>query len=221
MKLAQRLLLGAVLIVSVLMIVAVTLSGQRLSTSLRQLTAAQLSREVRLVAQQWSGRAADERVPPDAFADSAAEVLGHRVTLVDSGGRVVGDSEFDGAALGALPNHNSRSEISDARRSGLGTSERVTPSEGLEELYVAVPAGAGRIARVSIGTTELDAIVARARRDVLISGLVALVIALGLAVVFSRQVTKPVTELRDVASASMRDSSWRQRMPCRERWWKR
>jgi len=41
-----------------------------------------------------------------------------------------------------------------------------------------------RVARVSIGTAELDEIVARARRDVLLSGLVALLIALALAVVF-------------------------------------
>lgn len=40
-----------------------------------------------------------------------------------------------------------------------------------------------------------------ARRDVLLSGLVALIIAVALAAVFSRQISKPVTELRDVASA--------------------
>jgi len=195
-KLAQRLLLGAVLIVSVLVIVAVTLSGQRLSTQLRQLTTAQLATEARLVAQQWR-----PGVPADPLADSAGAALGQRVTLVDSSGQVVGDSEFDGPALAALQNHNNRPEIIEARASGQGSSRRLSPSEGDEELYVAVPAGDGRIARVSIGTAQLDTIVARARRDVLISGLLALVIALGVAVVFSRQVSKPVIELRDVASA--------------------
>jgi signal transduction histidine kinase len=195
-KLAQRLLLGAVLIVSVLMIVAVALSGARLGDQLQQLTTAQLAREARLIAQQWRAR-----VPPDVLADSAGVALGHRVTLVDSSGRVLGDSEFDGAALDALQNHNLRPEIAAARQTGMGSSTRISPSEGDEELYVAVRADGGRIARVSIGTSQLDAIVARARRDVLVSGLVALVIALGLAAVFSRQVSKPVTELRDVASA--------------------
>jgi signal transduction histidine kinase len=195
-KLAQRLLLGAVLIVSVLMIVAVALSGARLGDQLQQLTTAQLAREARLIAQQWRAG-----VPPDVLADSAGVALGHRVTLVDSSGRVLGDTEFDGAALDALQNHNLRPEIAAARQTGMGSSTRISPSEGDEELYVAVRADGGRIARVSIGTSQLDAIVARARRDVLVSGLVALVIALGLAAVFSRQVSKPVTELRDVASA--------------------
>ena len=195
MRLAQRLLLGAVLIVSILTIVAVSLSDQRLRHSLRQLTVAQLAREARLVGQQW------QQGDPDAFADDAGIVTGHRVTLIDSTGRVLGDSEFDGAALAALQNHNDRPEVVAARDSALGSSLRVSPSEGIEELYVAVAAGTGRIARVSISTAELDAIVSRARRDVLISGLIALVIALALAVIFSAQVSKPVTELRDVTTA--------------------
>ena len=196
MKLAQRLLLGAVLIVTAFMIVAVVMSGDRLRVSLRRLATSQLAREARLVSSQWS-RATD----PDAFADSAGAALGHRDTLVDSAGRVLGDSEFSDAALGGLQNHNDRPEIAEARRNGEGSAERMSPSEGDEELYVAVRARDNAIARVSVGTTQLDAIVARARRDVVVSGLVALVIAMALAAVFSRQISKPVTELRDVASA--------------------
>jgi signal transduction histidine kinase len=195
-KLAQRLLLGAVLIVSVLMVVIVTLSGQRLRNQLRQLAATQLGVAARLVAQQWRQDAA-----ADAYADSAGSALGQRVTLVDSSGRVVGDSEFGGAALDALQNHNDRPEIITARSTGQGSSLRASPSEGDEELYVAVAAGNGRVARVSIGTTQLNAIVARVRREVLVSGLIALAIAIALAAIFSRQVSKPVIELRDVASA--------------------
>ena len=196
MKLAQRLLLGAVLIVTVLIVVAVALSGQRLATQLRLLTTTQLAREARLIAQLW-----DSGAGADALADSAGSALGHRVTLIDRSGIVLGDTEFSDAALGALQNHNDRPEVIQARRDGQGSSERISPSEGVEELYVAVRAGGGRIARISIGTTQLDAIVARAQRDVLVSGLVALVIALAVAAVFSRQISKPVIELRDVASA--------------------
>ena len=196
MRLAQRLLLGAVLVVSVFMVVAVVLSGQRLQTQLRQLTIAQLSTEARLVAQHWQ-----RGIDPEEVADSSGTALRQRVTLVDSSGRVLGDSEFDGDALAALQNHNDRPEIIQARREGIGSSLRMSPSEGDQELYVAVPAGAGRIARVSISTVQLDDIVARARRDVLLSGLVALVIALALAAIFSRLISRPVGELTDVARA--------------------
>jgi len=195
MKLAQRLLLGALLIVSVFLIVAVVISGQRLSTQLRQLTTAQLAREARMVAREWR-----PGVNPDRLANEAGAALGHRVTLIDSGGRVLGDSEFDGPALEALQNHANRPEVIAAMGTGEGSAERISASEGDEELYVAVRSGPF-VARVSIGTAELDEIVARARRDVLLSGLFALLIALALAALFSRQVSAPVAELRDVASA--------------------
>jgi two-component system phosphate regulon sensor histidine kinase PhoR len=194
-KLAERLLLGALLIVSVLVIVEVALSGQRLGTQLRQLTISQLSREARFIGQQWT-----PTLSADDLADSAGVALAHRVTLVDGSGIVLGDSEFDDAALAALQNHNARPEIVAARDSGIGAAERVSPSEGVEELYVAVSAGGGRVARVSISTAQLDAIVSRGRRDLLISGVIALLIALAVAAVFSRQVTKPLVELRDVAA---------------------
>ena len=196
MKLAQRLLLGAALIVTVLVAVAVTLSSGRLDSQLRQLTTSQLAREARLIAAQWNAGASS-----DALADSAGIALAHRVTLVDATGVVLGDSEFSGESLRALSNHNDRPEIIEARQSGQGSSERVSPSEGVQELYVAVDAGRGRIARVSISTAALTSIVRRAERDVLFSGLVALAIALIVAAIFSRQISKPVTELRDVASA--------------------
>ncbi|MEX2178474.1 MAG: ATP-binding protein [Gemmatimonadaceae bacterium] len=195
MKLSHRLVLGALLIVSVLVVVAVALSGARLREQLRQITADQLAREARLVSRQWT-----PTVDADELADAAGAALRHRVTLVDATGRVMGDSEFDGAALAALENHNLRPEIEEARQLGMGSSERRSPS-GEEELRVAIAGTDGRVARVSIGTAQLHTIVARARRDVLVSGLVALLIALALAALFSRQVSAPITELRDVAGA--------------------
>jgi two-component system, OmpR family, phosphate regulon sensor histidine kinase PhoR len=66
---------------------------------------------------------------------------------------------------------------------------------------VAVPAAHGGVARVSMSTAQLAGIVRRARGDVLISGLVALVAALLVATAIARRVTQPIVELRDVARA--------------------
>ncbi|MEP6690008.1 MAG: ATP-binding protein [Gemmatimonadaceae bacterium] len=195
MRLTQRLVVGSSLVISVLVIVALALSGGRLRAQLRDLVAQQLTREARLVALEWR-----PGVEPDAIANAAGAALGHRVTLIDDSGRVTGDSDFDGPSLAALQNHAARPEVAAARATGVGVAERTSPSEGSEELYVAVRAPLG-IARVSIGTAQLLEIVARAQRDVAISGLIALLIALALAVVFARQVSAPIVELRDVARA--------------------
>jgi signal transduction histidine kinase len=76
----------------------------------------------------------------------------------------------------------------------------VSASAGDEELYVAVRHPLGFV-RVSIGTARFDTIVRGAQRDVVFSSLVALAGTLVLAWLFSRSVSRPVAELRDVASA--------------------
>ena len=77
---------------------------------------------------------------------------------------------------------------------------RRSASAGDDELYVAIRHPLGFV-RVSISTATLRDIVSGARRDVLVAGLIALVGALVLALLFSRSVTRPVVELRDVARA--------------------
>jgi signal transduction histidine kinase len=79
-------------------------------------------------------------------------------------------------------------------------ASRLSSSKGDEEMYVAVRAGSG-FARVSVGTAAVEAIFDRARRDILTTGLVALIGAMLIAVLFARKVSRPITELRDVAQA--------------------
>lgn len=195
MRLAHRLLLGAVLVVTVLIIVLVALSSVRMSRRLEDLEIAQLTEEARLISREWTST-----VDADALAASSGAAIGHRVTLIDSTGHVIGDSEFRGAARERLENHSTRPEVVAAVRNGVGSADRRSPSAGDNELYVAVRSPYG-VTRVSISTASLDAIVARGRRDVLISGFVALIAALALAAAFSRAVSGPIVELRDVARA--------------------
>jgi two-component system phosphate regulon sensor histidine kinase PhoR len=192
-RLAHRLLLGAVLVVTVLIVVLVALSGVRLNRQLEELEIAQLAREAHLISREWT-----PTVDADALAADAGAAIGHRVTLIDHDGHVIGDSEFRGAARERLENHSTRPEVIAALRDGVGSADRPSPSAGDNEVYVAVKSPNG-VTRVSVSTASLDAIVDRARRDVLLSGFVALIVALALAAAFSRAVSRPVVELRDVA----------------------
>jgi two-component system phosphate regulon sensor histidine kinase PhoR len=194
-KLAHRLLAGAVLVVTVLIVLLVVLSGVRLRRQLEELEIAHLTREARLISREWT-----PTVDPDALAASAGAAIGHRVTLIDHDGRVIGDSEFRGESRTRLENHSTRPEVITALRDSVGTADRTSPSAGDNELYVAIKSQYG-VTRVSVSTASLDAIVARGQRDVLLSGFVALVAALILAAAFSRAVSNPVVELRDVAQA--------------------
>jgi len=193
--LPQRLLLGSLVLVSLLVAAIVALSGGRLERRLLEETTSELTREARLIALSWK-----PDVDIDALADSAGSALQRRVTLIDPSGVVRGDSHFNGEELEHLENHSTRPEIVAARERGAGMGRRRSASAGDDELYVAIRHRLGFV-RVSITTATLRDIVSGARRDVLVAGLIALVGALVLALLFSRTVTRPVIELRDVARA--------------------
>ncbi len=180
-------------VVSVLVLAVITLAGGRLRGRLAEEKELELLREARAVALAWTPGS-----DADSLADAAGGVLSRRVTLVRADGVVVGDSKFDDAALRALENHGQRPEVAQARAEGSGVSSRFSASAGDEEMYAAVRATQG-IVRVSIGSLSFDRIVADAQRDVAVASLVGMTAALFLAGLFSRSVTRPVVELRDVA----------------------
>ncbi|HCU11423.1 MAG TPA: hypothetical protein DGB72_04770, partial [Gemmatimonadetes bacterium] len=146
MKLAHRLLLQSLAIIAVMVISVVVIIDIQLHSSIIEQTTHDLAGEARLLATQWRSG-----VDPDSLADEAGVATGHRVTLIDSTGHVVGDSEFDGPALQGLENHSNRPEVVDARKNGVGSVRRMSPSTGEERLYVAVKARRG-VARVSVTT---------------------------------------------------------------------
>ncbi|MEP6730635.1 MAG: ATP-binding protein, partial [bacterium] len=186
---------GSLIVVMTLVAAIVLIAGGRLRDRLVVEKTDELSRDARLVAAHWS-RAAD----PDSLAHTDGEALGYRVTLIDSTGVVVGDADFGSDARRRLENHGTRPEVVSARSTGIGFARRQSASAGDEELYVAIKHPLGFV-RVSISTRRLEDVVTGAQRDVLASGLVAVVGVLILAFFFARTISQPVVELRDVARA--------------------
>ncbi len=199
MRLAQRLLLGALVVVGFLAVLIVTVVDRQLHSRLREDAASFLSREAELAGVLWRR---DTTAYPDSLADRMGDALQRRVTLVGPDGVVLGDSEFDGEGLAALQNHLTRPEIAQALATGLpGSTVRPSPSTGEEEMYVAVVVEGRGVARVSFPTRRLDVLSGAARRDVLTASTLALLGALVIAWLFSRSVSRPIEELRDVAQA--------------------
>lgn len=195
MRLTQRVLLYSFVIIVVLIGAILAIVDSRLHRSITAESESSLEREARFVASQWK-----PGVNPDSLANTAGRALARRVTLIDSAGIVVGDSEFEAADLMRLTNHLFRPEVMEASRSGTGIARRKSTSRGDEELYVAVRADFG-YARVSVTTGIIDSLFDRARRDILTTGLIALVGAMLLSALFARRVSRPIIELRDAAQA--------------------
>jgi two-component system phosphate regulon sensor histidine kinase PhoR len=193
LRLAERVLAGSLAIVALMAVLVVILADRRLGERLVAETVRDLRQEAQFVGSEWH-----PVTDADSLADAAGERLHRRVTLIDSTGRVVGDTDFDPPALFALENHKSRPEVLDARRTGFGWSRRVSPSAGDEELYVAVSTPGG-VTRLSVSTAALSEILGGARRDVLIAAAIAVLVAVALTVLFARRVSRPIVELRNVA----------------------
>jgi signal transduction histidine kinase len=194
-RVAGRLVVGSLVIITVFALLVVVTLERRLRTRLTDQTTSTLLREARLVSQQWAAGG-----DADAIADAAGSALGVRVTLVDTAGRVVGDSEFDEPALSRLENHASRPEIADARRTGSGTATRRSPSAGDVELYAAVRAPLG-ITRISISTLALEALLAAQLRDIVPVAAVVALFSIGLVAVAVRGFVRPIVALRDETRA--------------------
>ena len=195
MTLAKRLLLGSVVLVLVLVVAIVAIAGNRLSNRLAVETQRELEREARIVATEWR-----TGLDADSLANAAGAALGRRVTLIRSDGVVIGDSEFDGEDLRHLQNHSTRPEVVAAKRSGVGTSMRPSASAGDNEIYLAIKHPLG-VVRVSVTTSKFREIVRGAQRDVVVAGMIAVIGALLIGWGFSRSVSRPIIELRDVAQA--------------------
>ena len=195
MTLARRLLTGTLILVAALVAAIVLIAGGRLRQHLQTELQTRLEHEARLIGSEWFST-----TDAASLAERTGGALGHRVTVIDSNGVVIGDSEFDQEGRRRLENHSQRPEVLEARRTGRGTSRRHSVSAGDDEVYVAISHPLGFV-RVSLTTRSLDEIVVRAQRDVFVAGLIALVGAFGLSVLFARSISQPVVELRDVARA--------------------
>ena len=197
MRLTQRLLLGALLVVGFLAVFIVTVVDRQLRDQLTRDASGFLESEARLVGDLWLRDSSSA----DSLANRVGAVLGRRVTIIAPDGMVIGDSNFDGEGLAGLQNHANRPEVADALAGRMGFSRRQSLSTGDEELYVAVPVASRGVARVSLPTAALDAVIGAARREVLLGSSLALIGALVIAWAFSVSVSRPIEDLRNVARA--------------------
>jgi len=143
----------------------------------------------------------------ETSASPAAEVrslvagTGLRATVVAADGTVLADSAQDPATMA---NHATRPEIAAALRGAVGSDTRVSSTQGVAQMYVAVPStldGARVAVRVSEPLATIHAIADNGRRTGLLLLLGALAIAVYAGLRLSALAAEPVLRLRDAAES--------------------
>jgi two-component system phosphate regulon sensor histidine kinase PhoR len=136
----------------------------------------------------------------DSLAKAIAGHKGYRMTLIDSNGVVVGESNVPRDSVRFLANHGARPEVVAARATGVGEARRFSPTIHEEMFYVAYATGRdGAVLRLSAGPATLQGFRAAARRTAEWALLLFLAAAAMLAFWVSRRISRPLLRLRDGA----------------------
>jgi len=133
----------------------------------------------------------------DKFADSFAENGRFRVTIIDSSGTVLGDSQLSPQEIRQIENHGERPEIVAARETGIGSSIRYSSTLNVDLLYVAVRFNSRnqkRYFRVALPLADLKQDEMRQRMVLGGFGIASLLIATFLSILISRHLLTLVKE---------------------------
>lgn len=198
MKLAYRLLIFALAVVALFTTVGIMLVDQKLKDRIVAQRANALARDAGLIGNQWNNGG-----EPQAIARQAATALGARVTLIDRSGTIIGDAATGAVKVRQVGEKAKRPEVRQASAGAVGITIEEPDDAASGELYVAVPVELG-VVRVAVEMTSLNEIFAVAYRDMISAGFLATLCVILFSVMFARYVSKPVTQLRDMARALSR-----------------
>ncbi|MCA9707938.1 MAG: PAS-domain containing protein [Myxococcales bacterium] len=139
----------------------------------------------------------DPRDRLDAVADRYGEAMGARVSVIGQQGELLADSDLPAEALVGAGDHSDRAEVVAARAQGLGMTQRHSATVGTDMLYVALALddGSGRVVRVSVPLSRIDAAMGQLRITLLLAGLVALLAAGALALAASRLLARSLEDV--------------------------
>jgi len=132
-----------------------------------------------------------------------ARAMDLRITLIDSAGTVLLDSDVPFERTAAIESHRTRPEVRDALRTGFGTSTRVSATVHENQLYVAQRVsrqGDGvlrslRVLRVAAQVQDIEDIASRAQTGIALSGIMVLLAVLSISLLVARRIATPITEI--------------------------
>ena len=139
----------------------------------------------------------------DSVARAAALELGYRVTLIDAQGTVLTDSDVPREEVSGMDNHSDRPEVRGTEQGGTAFDTRLSSTLGEALLYGAQPStlmdGRPVVVRIAAPLTRIDAALDRVQNGVIVTGVLATLIALVVAYLLSRALARPLVVLAERA----------------------
>jgi two-component system phosphate regulon sensor histidine kinase PhoR len=151
--------------------------------SLRSEIESSLREKTQLFAQRVE---TDHTADRSAIAREVSKAASARATIITSGGQVLADSDANPADM---ENHATRPEFVAALQGAIGSNVRRSRTLGIDFMYVAAPIPNGAV-RLAYPLSSLNAITGQVRRTLLLSSILAVGLALFLATMATRSISR-------------------------------
>ena len=187
-----KLFLAALVVIAACTISLDLLIGRTWENMLRR----EIETSLRQKTQMFAARVAD--ASPGSLkqmTEQAAPAAGARITVIDSTGKVLADSE---ANPDIMENHATRPEFVAALRGQTGSATRLSKTIGVDLLYVAVPVPSGAV-RMAYPLSSIREANREIRRDLIEGSAVAGLLALLLAFLATQSIGRRLLRITDFA----------------------
>jgi two-component system phosphate regulon sensor histidine kinase PhoR len=132
--------------------------------------------------------------------EALAKEIKTRITIIDTKGRVLSDSEKSSTLLDT---HTDRPEIKEALLGKTGKSIRYSFTLEIDMLYIAIPIVEDNqilsIVRLALPLTEVNKNIAYLRRIILSATIISLLIASLISLIISLNITRPIKEMTEIS----------------------
>ena len=194
-RINHRLFAGFIGIVGLMAILTVGLLGSGLRRELTEMFRGELGRQLSLG--EWIVATLDD-ADPDSLARAITDRVGYRATFISAEGVVLGDSYVDPALVTEVENHADRPEVQGAFGGVMSFAQRASLTVGDPLLYGAMLVeldGQPVVLRLAAPLADIERAVDSVRQAVALSGLLAMLLALIIAYVASRELSRPLVVL--------------------------
>ena len=196
LRIHHPLFAGFVGVIGLLVVLVVILIGRGLRRELTDTNRAALTRVLALatpLAETLPGT-------PHDIARRITAQIGHRVSLIAPDGGVLGDSDVRAERLGDQPSQLDRPEVRAALAGAVYVGEDAesggTLMYGARRVTIG---GQPMVLRIAAPLAAVDAAIGRTRRVVVVAGLGALILAVGVAYLLSSALARPLVIMSDRA----------------------
>jgi two-component system phosphate regulon sensor histidine kinase PhoR len=152
----------------------------------------------------------------DQFCKGFKEKTGARVTIIDSSGRVLGDSD---KSSNRMENHSNRPEIKDADFSGVGSSIRFSKTIQRNLFYLAIAINQDsdkKFLRLSVPLNDIETAINKIRMKIIFASIITFFIIIVIGLFQTERITKSIEEIT-AFSKDIRAGNFKSRLFLKER----